>query len=290
MKVVTHNGRCHADDVFATATLQLKFGEGIEVVRTRDEGAIAEADIVYDVGHTYSPADRRFDHHQPDAPAPRENGVPYAAFGLVWKEFGEEICGDAEVARRVDEKLVQSIDAVDNGFATFDVRPGMPEPFSVDSAIGALRPTWLEDETRHDAAFFEAVTLARRTLERVIDHESARVKGNALAREAYEKAEDRRLLVLDGPYPHGAVTDAHPEILFSVSPDVFAGRWNLKTVQDESFVSRKLLPEAWAGLRDGDLERATGVSGAVFCHRGRWFCAVKTKEAALALAALALAE
>jgi uncharacterized UPF0160 family protein len=290
MKVVTHNGRCHADDVFAAATLQLKFGEGIEIVRTRDDAAIAAADIVFDVGHVYSPADRRFDHHQPDAPAPRENGVPYAAFGLVWQEFGEDICGDAEVAQAVDEKLAQPIDASDNGFSIDDARPGMPEEFIMDDVFKSFCPTWLEDEARHDAAFFEAVPFARRILERVIAHAAASAKGNALAAEAYAKGEDPRLLVLDGPYPWGKVEAANPELLLAVSPDVFADRWNLRVVQLGGFKNKMDLPAAWAGLRGEALEVATGVPGASFCHRGRHFCAAKTREAALALAALALAD
>lgn len=292
MRAVTHNGRCHADDVFAAATLQLKFGEGIEIVRTRDEATIAAADIAFDVGHAYSARDRRFDHHQPGGAGTRENGIPYAAFGLVWKEFGEEVCGgDAAVAAEVDETLAQSVDANDNGFSFFDRREGMPVPFSFDAAFKSISPTWLEDESAHDAAFFEAVEMARRILERVVAHAAAKVKGNALAEACYAKGGDPRLLVLDGPYPHGSVIEAHPEILLTVSPDVFAGRWNVKTAQEKaSFVSRKLLPEAWAGLRDAELEAASGVPGATFCHRGRWFCAAKTEEAALALAALALAD
>jgi uncharacterized UPF0160 family protein len=290
MKAVTHNGRCHADDLFAAAALQLKFGESIEILRARDEAQIAAADIVFDVGHVYSPRDRRFDHHQPGGAGTRENGIPYAAFGIVWKEFGEDICGSAAVAAEVDSRLAQPIDATDNGFTISVPKPDKPSEFVFDSIARAFCPSWLEDETGHDAAFFEALPFARRILERVIAHAAAKVKGNELAAADYAKSADPRLLVLEGPYPSGAVTKAHPEILFSVSPDVFAGRWNLRTVQDAEYVNRKPLPEAWAGLRGAELEAATGVPGASFCHRGRWFCAATTREAALALAALALAD
>ena len=289
MRVVVHNGRCHADDVFAVATLQLRFGEGIEVVRTRDEATISGAEIVADVGHTYDPAARRFDHHQPGGAGVRENGVPYASFGLVWKAFGEEVCGSAAAAERVDRSLVQPIDAADNGFPIADSRPGMPLEFDFGEIVKAFLPTWLEDEAGQDAAFFEIVPFARRLLARVIEHAKARVKGNELAAAAYAASPDPRLLVLEGPYSSGEVTEAHPEILFVVSPDVFADRWNLKTVQDAQYKNRLPLPEAWAGLRDADLEAATGVPGATFCHRGRWFCAAQTREAALTLATLALA-
>lgn len=288
MRVVVHNGRAHADDVFAVATLQLKFGEGIEVVRTRDEATIAAADIVADVGHVYDEAARRFDHHQPGGAGVRENGIPYASFGLVWKAFGAEICGGAAVAARVDEKLAQPVDAADNGLAIATAKEGMPSEFNFDAIAKAFCPTWLEDESGHDAAFFEVVPFARRLLARVIEHAKARVKGDELALLAYASTPDPRLLVLDGPYPYDAVAKAHPELLFSVSPDVFADRWNVRAVQEKGFKNRLDLPAAWAGLRDADLESATGVPGATFCHRGRFFCAAKTREAALALARLAL--
>ena len=48
-KVATHNGKFHADDVFAVATLSLVFASEIQVCRTRDEVTIATADIVVDV-------------------------------------------------------------------------------------------------------------------------------------------------------------------------------------------------------------------------------------------------
>ena len=42
----------------------------------------------------------------------------YASFGLVWREFGARLCdGDADVAARVDQSLVQGVDANDTGQA-----------------------------------------------------------------------------------------------------------------------------------------------------------------------------
>ena len=72
----THAGKFHADDVFATALLQIlrpdiKITRGFTVPDDFDG-------IVYDIGFGM------FDHHQ----EPREyraNGVPYAAFGLLWR-------------------------------------------------------------------------------------------------------------------------------------------------------------------------------------------------------------
>jgi len=50
------------------------------------------------------------------------------------------------------------------------------------------------------------------------------------------------------------------------------------------------LPAAWAGLTGAELEAASGVPGASFCHNGRFIAAAKSREAILAMADLAVAE
>ena len=64
--------------------------------RTRDEERITKADYVFDVGGIYDPSINRFDHHQPGGAGKRENDIPYAAFGLVWKTYGPILCENNE--------------------------------------------------------------------------------------------------------------------------------------------------------------------------------------------------
>jgi len=90
MKVATHPGNFHADDVFAVAVLELVHGS-LEVVRTRDADAQAAADVRVDVGGRHDPASGDFDHHQKGGAGERENGIRYASFGLVWREYGERL-------------------------------------------------------------------------------------------------------------------------------------------------------------------------------------------------------
>ncbi len=63
MRVATHPGGFHADDVFAIAALRLVHGD-LEVVRSRDPEVLAAADLRVDVGGRYAPATGDFDHHQ----------------------------------------------------------------------------------------------------------------------------------------------------------------------------------------------------------------------------------
>ena len=92
-------------------------------------------------------------------------------------------------------------------------------------------------------------------------------------------------------YPFSRYVKKFPELLFVVFPDM-DNQWVIKTVRDDpdSFVDRKQLPASWAGKRDEELEKITGVLGSIFCANGRFIAKAKTKEAILKLAELALKE
>ena len=81
-KAFTHGGKFHADDIFSSALL-LYLNPEIQI--TRGNQVPEEYDgIVFDIGRG------AYDHHQKDSRV-RKNGIPYAAFGLLWEELGTEI-------------------------------------------------------------------------------------------------------------------------------------------------------------------------------------------------------
>lgn len=81
----THSGKFHADDVFSSALLLYL---NPEITITRGNKVPEDFDgIVFDIGRG------KYDHHQKDSRI-RENGIPYAAFGLLWEDLGCEILGD----------------------------------------------------------------------------------------------------------------------------------------------------------------------------------------------------
>jgi uncharacterized UPF0160 family protein len=64
-KIGTHNGTFHCDEVLACCMLrQLHEYKDAEIIRTRDQAALEECDIVVDVGGVYEPEKHRYDHHQ----------------------------------------------------------------------------------------------------------------------------------------------------------------------------------------------------------------------------------
>jgi uncharacterized UPF0160 family protein len=287
--IAVHDGKFHADDIFACATINLMLGTKAKVIRTRDEMLIAKADYVADVGNVYDPAQRRFDHHMREGAGARANGIPYAAFGLVWKEYGEKVCGSKAVADRIDARLVAPIDAEDNGMSIYDPK-GETLPFTIQQFFYLHRPTWKESEELYDEAFPKLVALAEEVLIREIEIQSDILEATDIVERAYVGAVDKRLIVLDVACPHGEILASHPEPLLVVSPRRGSTNWGVGLVSAGThlFETRMKLPEAWAGLRDEEFAKVTGVSDAVFCHRALFLAVAKSKEGALALAKLAL--
>lgn len=288
-KIVTHNGRFHTDEVFSCATLSLIHGGAVEIVRSRDAEVMATADILVDVGGEYDVSRQRFDHHQEGGAGARENGVPYSSFGLVWKHYGKELVSSPSVVQAVDERLVQSIDASDNGIETFSA-VGELAPYLLQDITRSFSPAWNEART-DDEGFFEAVEFAKKILTRVIVHAESFAEGARIVEGFYASAEDKRVIVLDGQYPWGETLSAHPEPLYVVQPERSgAGNWKIEAVRSvpHSFQNRKNFPEAWAGKQDEELAQITGVADAVFCHNKRFVAAARSKEGALELARLAV--
>ena len=287
--IAVHDGKFHADDVFAAATIELMLGRRAKLVRTRDEAVLAKADFVADVGNIYDPSKQRFDHHMREGAGARENGIPYAAFGLVWKEYGEKICGSKEIAERIDARLIAPIDAEDNGVSVYEPK-GETLPFTIQQFFYLHRPTWKEDEELCDEAFPDLVKLAKEVILREIEITRDVLEARDVVEKAYADAEDKRLIILPISCPAAETLAMHPEPLLFISPRRGSSNWGVTVVPtgDHTFNNRIQLPEAWRGLRDEDVAKASGVPDAIFCHRTGYLAVVKSKEGALALAKLAL--
>ncbi len=106
---------------------------------------------------------------------------------------------------------------------------------------------------------------------------------------AYQQAEDKRIIVMEDHYPARDVLGSHKEPLFVVRPYV-DGNWAVETVKNDprSFKNRKDLPKVWAGKTGAELQKASGIDDAIFCHRNLFLATASSKEGALALAKKAL--
>lgn len=291
--IVVHGGKYHTDEVFACATLLLLLeqrGERGVIIRTRDEKIIAAADFVCDVGDVYDPARQRFDHHQSEGAGIRPNGIPYASFGLVWKEYGEGLCNDdKDIADAIDLAIVQGIDAIDNGLEIHEKKFSKVGSYTFSDVIGTFSPSWKETFSV-DKAFVKSVALAKECLSREIIKRSAKKEAADLVEKFYKNATDKRLIFLEQYVPWMDVISSYPEPLFIVSENTRENNWTLMTVRDpeSKFVNRKDLPAAWGGLRNEELARVTGVADALFCHKGLWLATARSREGVMELAKKAL--
>jgi uncharacterized UPF0160 family protein len=291
MKVATHPGNFHADEVFAIAALGLAAGP-LDIVRTRDEELLTGSDARVDVGGRSDPATGDFDHHQRGGAGERPNGIRYASFGLVWRHYGTVLAGSPEAAAAIDERLVQGVDANDVGQTIAESLVDDIRPMTVSGVIAAMNPVWDEDVSpdEENGRFDRAVALAARIIEREIAGATAARRAHEIVAHAIGRAGDPRIIELDRnmPWREAVVTNA-PEALFVMYPK--SDGWGLQAVPRKlgAFGNRKDLPAEWAGRSGPELAAVTGVDDAVFCHTARFYASAHTREGITALAARALA-
>uniref|UniRef100_H2YVQ9 Uncharacterized protein n=1 Tax=Ciona savignyi TaxID=51511 RepID=H2YVQ9_CIOSA len=164
VKIGTHNGTFHCDEVLACYLLKLlpRYKDA-EVVRTRDMDIIEKCDVVVDVGGIHDHERCRYDHHQRTFTHTMNSLRPektwttkLSSAGLVYCHYGEEILaavmgekGKDEktvsiIYDKVYEKFIQEIDAIDNGVNQFDGEPRYHISTNISSRVSRLNPSWNE--------------------------------------------------------------------------------------------------------------------------------------------------
>jgi len=289
-KVVVHSGTFHPDDAFAVAILSLYLKKAPNILRSRDPKVWVKAKYVFDVGGVYDPKHFKFDHHQKSFNQKRENGIIYATAGLVWKQFGMKIVKSKEVFEKIDKKVIQPIDAEDNGVELYKNNFKGVSPYTFGDYIHAINPTWREKgESLKD--FKEAVSEAKKILEREIKRAKDSLISDKIIENIYRKSKDKRIIVLNDEYSGWKrILSKYKEPLFVIKPIFDNKTWHATSmnVEGSKFKNRLSFPKSWAGKMSEELQKITGISDAIFCHNKRFICASKSKEGAIALARLAI--
>lgn len=286
--VVTHGGVFHADEVLATIILSKVFGD-VTVLRTfKVPEGLSDDVVIYDIGFG------KFDHHQKGGNGARENGVPYAAVGLIWKEYGHKLVENTVnpelVWNLIDRDLIQGVDATDNG--------AMPKPeselsnMSFSNIISGFNPTWDSNEDS-DEAFIRAVEFAENVFENTLKNATAKAKAQKIVEEAIEKSQEH-IMVLEqfAPWQEFVFSSENAkasEVQFVVFPSNRGG-YNWQCVPDVlgGFGQRKPVPSEWKGLSGEKLQKVTGITTATFCHPAGFLGSAETFKDAYALAKLAV--
>lgn len=279
-KYITHAGTMHADEVFATAFLDL-YNKDIEVMRVSEieKAKIRKDAIVYDIGRG------KYDHHQEDAKV-RENGIKYSSLGLLFEEFGkdylkqEKIEDIDEVYIGMEKELIEAIDAIDNG-----VFPEIVAPYKVKTIseiIKLFNPSFGSNE-KEEEQFIKAVEVAKQIWQETLYSVIGKVKAKKIVLEKI-KNEKKDYLELEEYLPYEETllkTEEGDHLLFVMYPSNRGG-YGIKTIKKslEDKTDRMLFPESWAGLENKELEKVSNIKDISFCHSGRFLVTCKTKEAA----------
>lgn len=264
---VTHSAKFHADDVFSGALLRY-MNPDIKIDRLSQVPEGFDG-LVFDIGRG------EYDHHQQNAEV-RDNGVPYAAFGLLWRAYGEKVlqvgCNEKTAAREAayfDEKFVQPLDLDDN--------TGCGAPLA--DVIASFNPAWDSDESVN-ACYEEAVGFALTVLTKKFEHIFAVSRAEKTVREALEQEQDG-IVELPVYCPWKMVLQDSPAE-FVIYPSQRGG-YSGQAVTFPEGTPRKGenkcdFPEEWAGKSAAELQQLTGIPTLRFCHNSRFLIAADTKE------------
>ncbi len=304
--IATHNGTCHADDVFACTTIKLYqelCGKKVIIVRTKDPEIIAIADSVVDTGKVYDPEKNRFDHHQEGGAGLRDNNVPYASFGLVWKHYGLNLTelylsgkkyptDDIEMliysSYGVEQHLVESIDAYDCGIEYKNDNQLLA--FNFGEFVSFMRPTFFEKEIktakRDDSVFEDMCGIAEISLKRFI----GQLVSIEVARKRINKAfNNSEILVLDFAIRISEIEsiikptkERHSNIKIVVI-DQNPKKGGVWTVNIPRYSSVKF-PKDWLGKSGEEFAKACGFADVSFCHPEGFTLTCSSKGTAIALA------
>lgn len=286
---ITHSGTFHADEIFATVILS-KIIPNITLIRLQElKEEPSKNAIVYDIGGGM------FDHHQFGGNGERENGVKYAACGLIWKEYGKEVLKKLKVEEidyvfeYVDKNLIQFIDSNDNGQL-----PKIDLDYKyvhISQIIAFFNPRW-DEKINSDIKFEKALYLAETIFDEFLQDAISKSKAKEEVEQAIDESKDG-VMILNKymPWKDFVLESLNPKaqkINFVVFPSKRGG-YNVYAVPKEkgSFENRKSLPEEWRGLRDENLQKVTGVKTARFCHNAGFICSSEEREDAIKLASMA---
>lgn len=220
----------------------------------------------------------------------QRNDVPYSSCSFLWKNHGENLCGDFyphEVIAMTDYNFFQGIDLLINGILRQRGRV-----INISSVIYEMNPTW-DSDLDEDQAFLDAIFFAEKIFSNNIASSISKIKAKYIIKEAIEKAEDS-VMVIDKYFYwqkyffHPQNRNASRDILYIVYPSK-DGQYHCKGIPETplSFGCRKFFPEEWRGLEGEKLQIVTGVSTATFCHQQGFIAGAKTLDDAINLAKIA---
>lgn len=271
----THAGKFHADDVFATALLRIA-GCNAPVHRVNSVPKnLTEHDLVFDIGFG------RYDHHMSDnLKQYRKNGTPYAAFGLLMKDYYTYLGLDETEYIYIDNSFVKDIDGTDNGYFRKVYKTYCNYQYdgfggnTLTAVISSMNPLWDEDNLSISQAFDDAVIFAIRILSRQIETTKARTRAVDVANRA---TIINNVAVLDRFAPVNSYFSGNPNIDWICFPSNRGG-YNINSVIYYGN-NKALMPLEFRGKDSEYLPE-----GMYFCHPAGFIAGFNDLDSALKFA------
>jgi len=324
VKIATHNGCFHADEVLAIVLLrQLNEYKDAEIVRSRDNKVIDECDIVVDVGARFEPENKRFDHHQREFTETMASlkvldfKTKLSSAGLVYAFYGKAVLNaltghainspeNDAIYKKLYESFVEEFDGIDNGVNPYDGDAKYKISSTIGARVGGLNPSWNDDDKSPEAemaGFNKALKMVEAEFK---DKLSWITKSWMPARSIVKSAIDvrkenddqgRMIVFGSGGLPWKehlfeleVENNIHGQILYVVYKNKEAD-WRIQCVPAglNTFTNRKSMPESWRGVRDEKLADVCGVPDATFCHASGFIGGAKSEEGVLKMAKMSLA-
>ncbi|KAL6257501.1 hypothetical protein P5V15_011071 [Pogonomyrmex californicus] len=321
VRIGTHDGPFHCDEVLACALLKLlPEYKNASIIRSRNQNILNTCDIVVDVGGEYDPSRHRYDHHMREfkesmSTIMKKPGydwtIKLSSAGLIYCHYGHEILRSVlldvtedkvidEIFKHVYDTLIKEIDGIDNGVPMYDAEPLYRIVTDLSARVGRLNPQWNSHDVDVEERFEKAMALVlEEFLEFVRYTKNVWLPAKDIVRRAvesrFEVDPSGEIIVLSQVAPWKEhlfqlekEMNISPSIKYTIFENPDSYRVQCMPEAPGSFVCRMFLPEAWGGLRDSILVEACGIEGATFVHSVRFIGGNKTKDGALAMARKAL--
>jgi len=261
VRILTHDGRFHADEVIACELLSLLEDNNVEIVRSRDTTNIDQYKWVVDVGKQYIPEHGRFDHHQEECKMTWP-GYPIllSSSGMVfynlWREILEKMGhpnATEDEAEMIYKNIFLPIDAHDNGqiienykFSLAYGHKGYGEGINIGRVISDMNNDDVNSDEQH-MRFKNAMKYAFDSLLPVISNMMKTYRQN---KQIIEKLKDvdmslRFIILPKRTYVNQYILkhiDPNKKLLFTIyeKKQQSDGKkeWGFSAVQDTRFVNR----------------------------------------------------
>lgn len=294
IRIATHDGAFHADDVLATAILTTIFPSH-QIIRTRDPDILEMADIVVDVGGSYDHRARRYDHHMPNPPMDRYEHILSSA-GLVWRHYCRSYLRAIGIPKDYThkERTIDLYDQIDKIIKTRWIYPidrndnGVSNgPTAISEVVSSMSPIDAEkSRSRFDALFLEAVSMVAHLFKRAcfhaVDYAISKVK---YMRSEKWKLSNDRILVAETDVRHFGNFSNSPVhfVIYPVKDHNDGGEyWIIRPIYESLEKTYKTpFPSNLLGLNREEIE-AQGVEGISFVHHSGFMARAVNRAYAVA--------